>query len=66
MFEEKCLIKLGKISRLQETISKRTTSKFGKYLVSLIPSRCPTGSKETLLSRKSGKRFINSLNGIVS
>ena len=65
MFEEKCLIRLERISRLPEIILKRITSRFDKSSVSSIPSRCLTGSKETLHSKKLDKRYINLLNGTV-
>jgi hypothetical protein len=51
---------------LPETILKRITSKLDKSLASSIPSRCLTGSKEMLHSKKLDKKYINLLNGTVS
>lgn len=66
MLEEKCSKKLERISKLLEIILKKITNKSAKFLASSIPSKCPTGKKETLLSKKSDKRSINSLSGTVS
>lgn len=66
MFEDKCSIRLERILRLLETILKRITSKFDKSSASSIPSRCLTGSKEMLHSKKLDKKYINLLNGTVS